>query len=382
MRVAFAVQRYGLEVNGGAELLCRQVAERMAGHWDVEVLTSCAVDYATWQDSYPPGLGEVNGVPVRRFRVDFPRSAPVFDRLCATVFSGQTSPELEARWAYEQGPYSSEYLHFLDDQSDRYDMIVFVTYQYATTFYGLPRVTVPRVLAPMAHDEPSFHLQIYQQLFKDASALLFNTPEEQDMVLRGFDLETPSWVAGVGIEAPSGDAERFRKQLGVEGPYLLYLGRIDESKGCAEMFDHFARFRQAHADQPLQLLLLGKAVMPIPEHPEIRHLGFVSDQTKFDALAGTQMLIAPSPYESLSIAALEAWTQRTPVLANGNCAVLVGQCKRSGGGLCYTDYASFESGLLGCQPERGQAGQAYVAQHYTWDAVEQAYLDCAAQLVS
>ena len=55
MTLAFVVQRYGLEINGGAELHCRWVAEHMARHWDVEVLTTRAHDYITWADHYPDG---------------------------------------------------------------------------------------------------------------------------------------------------------------------------------------------------------------------------------------------------------------------------------------------------------------------------------------
>ena len=70
MRLAFVVQRYGLEVNGGAEVECRLLAERLSRHMSVEVLTTCAVDYHTWGNHYPPGLEMINGVPVRRFPVD------------------------------------------------------------------------------------------------------------------------------------------------------------------------------------------------------------------------------------------------------------------------------------------------------------------------
>jgi hypothetical protein len=73
LRVAFVVQRYGLEVNGGSEALCRMIAERMARFHNVEVLTTRAVDYVTWQDEYPEGIEEVNGIRVRRFGVDHPR---------------------------------------------------------------------------------------------------------------------------------------------------------------------------------------------------------------------------------------------------------------------------------------------------------------------
>ena len=41
----------------------------------------------------------------------------------------------------------------------------------------------------------------------------------------------------------------------------------------------------------------------------------------------------PSYFESLSMVALEAWALGRPVLANGRCDVLKGQCIRSNAGL-------------------------------------------------
>ena len=105
-KVAFVVQRYGLEVNGGAELLCRQVAEHMAKYWDVEVLTTCAIDYMTWQNEYPPGPTTVNGVAVQRFAVDVPRDVAAFNRLSASVLTGG-GRDAELRWRQAQGPASS-----------------------------------------------------------------------------------------------------------------------------------------------------------------------------------------------------------------------------------------------------------------------------------
>ena len=95
--------------------------------------------------------------------------------------------------------------------------------------------------------------------------------------------------------------------------------------------------------------------MGIPPHPDILALGFVSDQDKYDAIAAAQVVILPSPYESLSMVALEAWQQGKPVLANGVCAVLRGQCKRSNGGLWYDNYAEFQETLSLLLKEPGSA---------------------------
>ena len=77
MKLAVVVQRYGADINGGAELHARYVAEHLSQHADVAVLTTCARDYVTWRDDYPPGTEIVNGVPVRRFRVDHARDPHV-----------------------------------------------------------------------------------------------------------------------------------------------------------------------------------------------------------------------------------------------------------------------------------------------------------------
>ena len=47
--------------------------------------------------------------------------------------------------------------------------------------------------------------------------------------------------------------------------------------------------------------------------------------------------------ESLSIAMLEAWSHGVPTLANGASPVLVGQSRRSGGGIWYSDAAEYAS---------------------------------------
>jgi glycosyltransferase involved in cell wall biosynthesis len=110
-------------------------------------------------------------------------------------------------------------------------------------------------------------------------------------------------------------------------------------------------------------------------------LGYVTDQDKFDVMAAAEALVMPSPFESLSMVALEAWALGRPVLANGRCDVLVGQCQRSNAGLYYQNGLEFEALLetlldeRGLAAEMGQNGRRFYQRHYAWDVVEGKYLD-------
>jgi len=69
-RIAFIAPRYGSSVVGGAETLCRLLAENLtANGTPVDVLTTCAVDHFTWADALPPGESVEGGIRVRRFPV-------------------------------------------------------------------------------------------------------------------------------------------------------------------------------------------------------------------------------------------------------------------------------------------------------------------------
>ena len=78
-------QRYGLEVNGGSELYSRQIAERLKAKYEVEVLTSCAVEYVKWQNYYKEGVEDINGVTVRRFKTVHERIPKIFSALDSEI---------------------------------------------------------------------------------------------------------------------------------------------------------------------------------------------------------------------------------------------------------------------------------------------------------
>ncbi len=381
MRLAFVVQRYGLDIAGGAEYHCRLVAEHMARHAEVEILTTCASDYITWANHYPEGAEQLGGLTVRRFRVKRPRDPIRFAEWTERVFRSDHSGEDERRWLEEEGPFSPRLVKYVARCADRYDFFIFFSYRYYTTFHGLLAVKDRSLLVPTAEDDGVYRLGIFSRLFRAPRALVYNSVEEREMIqLAAGNQEVPGDVVGVGSALPERqDPDGFRLRHGLERPFALYVGRIDQNKGCGQLFHFFRRYREETGSQ-LRLALVGRAVIPIPEDDGIVHLGFLEDQEKWDALAATELLFMPSRYESLSMVTLEAWWARRPVLANAKCEVLRGQCRRSNAGLYYASYEEFREALALLEGDAslrralGENGRRYFDTHYSWPVIEAKYL--------
>jgi glycosyltransferase involved in cell wall biosynthesis len=381
VHIAFVVQRYGLEVSGGAELHCRQVVERLGSEteFDAEVLTTCAQDYVTWENVYSPGLDTVNGVPVQRFPTTCVREESFGDR-SARLFGRPHEFHDEMDWLHAQGPVVPDLLHYLAKHHLDYDAFVFFTYIYYPTALGLRLVTDRALLVPTAHDEPPIYLDVYKALFQSPRAFLYNTVEERRFLEDLFGIAyIPGEVVGVGIDVPKQlKSEAFRRKYDLCTPYVIYLGRVSRSKNCEELFDYFVRYKNCHSTS-LTLVLAGKVEIPLPKRSDIRALGFVSDEDKFNALAGAEIMLLSSKLESLSMAFLESLGCGTPVLCNGTSAVLRGHCHRSNAALYYLNYPEFEASLeVMLKEDRlryilGRNGTTYVQERYTWSRVLQKY---------
>jgi glycosyltransferase involved in cell wall biosynthesis len=384
-RVAFVVQRCGLEVNGGSELHCRLVAERMAQRAQAEVLTTCALDYITWANHYPPGEESLGDLRIRRFPVERPRDRAAFDALSRRLQPRIGTPSLaeEEAWMKEQGPWSPQLFDFIARHEADYDAFVFFTYLYATTYFGLPKVAKKAILVPTAHDEWPIYFGMWDRLFELPQAFVFNTGEELAFLRRRFPrarLEGP--ILGVAVEPPAAtDPDSFRRKYGIDAPFALYAGRVDVMKGVGELLEHFAAYRRATGDLRTQLVLVGKATMEVPALPWVRALGFLPEEDKWDALAACEALVMPSPYESLSIVCIEAWSVGKPVLVTAQSEVLVGQCRRSQGGLWYRNGDEFCAALevlLGDAALRrglGEQGRRFAARNYRWPGIIDGYCD-------
>jgi glycosyltransferase involved in cell wall biosynthesis len=382
VKLAVVVQRYGPAINGGAELHARYIAEHLARHADVDVLTTFASDYVTWRNEPGPSEERVHDIPVRRFPVAHERDPRVFGRHSAHVFTNQHSLADELRWLDAEGPTSHALVKYVGVHGGDYDFCVFFSYRYYQAYHGIRAAAGRAVLVPTAERDPAIGLAIFPPVFRGVRALMYNSPEEQAMIQAASgNHDVPGVVVGVGSEVPQDTRpDRFRQKFGISGRFAIYVGRIDENKGCKELFEFFERYaRDAYGS--LSLLLIGQALLPIPRHPRIRHLGFVDDSDKFDAMAAADFLIMPSYFESLSMVALEAWALGRPVVANGKCDVLKGQCIRSNAGLYYENYAEFLTVLqyLEKHPGIGAAlggnGRRFFRDHYEWAVIERKYMD-------
>jgi glycosyltransferase involved in cell wall biosynthesis len=382
VKLAVVVQRYGHSISGGAELHARYVAEHLAHHAEVEVITTCAIDYVTWRNELTPGTELVNGLPVRRFPVARERNPVTFGRLSERVFHRRHSLTDELNWLESEGPQAPTLVSYIAEHAADHDFWIFFSFRYYHAYQGARAVPLRAVLVPTAERDPAVGLSMFHPIFRGVRALMYNSPEERAMIHAvSGNQDVPSVVVGVGSAVPA-DAQpaRFRKRFNVPGPFAIYVGRIDENKGCKELFEFFDAYLRSSAGR-LSLVLVGSSHLPIPSHPRIRYLGFLDDSDKFDAIAASELLIMPSYFESLSMVALEAWGLGRPVLANGRCDVLKGQCIRSGAGLYYDNALEFIETLRAIEHNRslsdslGRGGHRFFREHYDWPVIERKYLE-------
>ena len=387
MKVAVVVQRYGADVSGGAELHARYIAEHLSRHVTVRVLTTCARDYVSWRNEFPAGPDTVNGVPIERFEVARERNEHEFGRRSARVFDWRHSVNDELRWLESEGPLSPALVERVRASRDEFDYVLFFNARYYPAYHGARAVPERAVLVPTAERDAALGLGIFAPIFRGVRAIMYNSFEERAAIQAvSANHAIPGIVVGVGSEIPSGvNPARFRQVFHVDGPFVIYVGRIDANKGCAELFEYFEKYASSTTRPPM-LLLIGTPVIEIPKHPRIRHLGYVTDQDKFDGIAASAVLVMPSYYESLSMVALEAWALGRPVLANAACDVLVGQCIRSNAGLYYANSLEFSAALerlladAELRAALGRNGRAYYERHYDWPVIERKYLDLFARL--
>jgi glycosyltransferase involved in cell wall biosynthesis len=375
VRLACVVHRFGADIAGGSEAHCRQVAERLAAAHDVTILTTCARDHVTWRNEYAAGATTHGALRVLRFPVARERSLHRFQDASDIAFSRTASEAEQEAWFRENGPDAPALLEYLRTEGHRFDFVLFWAFRYAEVYFGLPSVADRAILVPTAEDDAVVRMPVLERFFGYPAGYLFLTPEEQTLVERRHPSPLPpSAIIGSGLEPVGTPATADIDALGVRRPFLLYLGRVDPNKGCGLLLQHFTRYKREH-DRAVQLVMAGPANMPIPDHPDVVRLGFVSDPVRETLLAQAASLVVPSRYESLSLVLLEGWNHGLGALVNGHCAVLEGQVSRADAGLYFRNYDEFAHAVeyLLEHPDvarqLGRQGLEYVDRHYRWPLV-------------
>ncbi|MDY3339255.1 glycosyltransferase family 4 protein [Riemerella anatipestifer] len=398
-RIAIVVQRYGKEVNGGAEFHARILAQKLAEDNEVNILTTNALDYKDWRGFYEVGEDEIDGIKVIRFSSK-KRNHKTYRKYRRIILGKTKIQKLLGflgvlsffkkntnwfrvtdkdceKWLKHQGPYCPDLVDFVQRKKESYDAFIFFTYLYYPTVTAMPLVGEKSIFIPTAHDEPPLYTKPYKDIFSKPRFIMYNTEEERKLVEKNFTNACKnSEVAGVGIEKYKKTSDEVIIE-GLESPYFIYVGRIDVSKGCEEMINHFLEAKKNPYLANVKLVLVGKNFMRKQyRHPDIVYTGFVEENVKYQLLRNAIAMIMPSFYESLSMVTLEAMMERVPVIVNGKCEVLASHIAKSNSGAVYRNNNDFTDCLISyllkeqmfLEAEKDNA-ERYVLENYSWGAV-------------
>lgn len=377
-KIALVCQRYGLEVNGGSELYCRRMAEKLREIYDVEIYTTCAVDYLSWENEYTSGIDIINGITVFRFQTSKTRELESFNAFTKQLYSNPAhTDQEEMEWIEREGPICPDLLQELSEKHKEYRAVIFMTYEYYLTVKGLLSGFNNALLVPTLHDEPAANLRCFDKVFEAPKGIIWNSPEERAFGEKRFPVvrKIPGVMAGIGVDLPEDPWPDLPEQLSGE-TYLVYVGRICKGKRCGKMCNFFQKYKKQYGGA-LKLVLVGKedADMEAPEDPDIIKMGFVSEEMKFSIMKSARALVLFSKYESLSMVVLESMTVGRPVLVNGQSEVLKGHCIRSGAGRYFEDYPQFAAELNALLTDdvayasMCENGKKYVNDNYQWKAI-------------
>lgn len=382
MRLAFIIPRYGPDILGGAESLTRGFAERLARQgWSIEVWTTCAQNYHTWQNVYPAGTETINGVIARRFPA-FINGVRNNDNEIPKAFGNfADTPDAEYGWI-DEGMHSPQLYHYLLTHGKNFDHLIFLPYPFGFICYGASIYPERSIIWPCLHNDAVAYFEPVRVILNQARGIILNSNAEKRLLYQGLQVKNPRYqVIGYGLNGKRGIAKRFYDHYPhLKAPFILYAGRLEKGKNVHLLIDYFIDYSETQK-KDIYLVLVGSGPLSVPDHPYIIQLGYVSERDKHDAYAAATVLCQPSVHESFGITLLEAWLSETPVLVHGECQVTLEHCLSAQGGLYFRDNLEFMEGLnfLLTHPnianQMGINGRNYVRANYDWNKVIKKLVD-------
>ncbi len=360
--IAVVVQRAGVDLVGGAEEYALNLARLLSDDFRVDMITTTAKNPLTWENEYPEGEEALaDALTIKRFNVDFERgdywwklnsiiqkNTPLTDFLALDEIEKKELINhlrrlpmgLCEEWIKHQGPYSSSLLTYMEENNHEYDLIFFVTYLYATTYFGIDKISDKRKihLVPTYHDEPAAYFPVYSKYGNYSN--LFLTHHEKVMAEQNV-YRRPlgnAHVIGYGMR------DRFQ-QIACNsddkprGKYILYAGRLEKGKGVLDLFHMFEKYYSINST--IKLFTIGKGELQDYKHEGVVYKGFVSENDKLRLMKNAIAFIHPSSFESLGIVLIESFMMATPGIVNAKSNVLKEHIDNSGAGFYYHDFDEF-----------------------------------------
>ncbi len=163
---------------------------------------------------------------------------------------------------------------------------------------------------------------------------LYGTPEEKIRVVYE------------GFERIKNQESRIKN--GIQKPYLLFIGRLEERKNLKRIIEAFEILKKWHGI-PHDLMLVGKPgygyggikslILNSQFSIHLKELGYVSEEEKWSLLANADVFLFPTLYEGFGIPVLEAQAAGAPVVASNTSSLP----EVGGEGAVYADPLSAES---------------------------------------
>ncbi|MEJ7615629.1 MAG: glycosyltransferase [Pyrinomonadaceae bacterium] len=163
--------------------------------------------------------------------------------------------------------------------------------------------------------------------------------------------------------------------------FVLCLGRKDATKNTDLLVKAYRRFREAHIESTLELILAGGGQHPFaPDIEGVVDLGLVTDEEKAALLAECLALFQPSRNESYSRVMMEAWHYGRPVGVHRGCLATTVAVEEAGGGwTAETEeewaelFARVDAEQAPSLNQRGERGRTYARVHANWETVIDRY---------
>lgn len=381
---AFVVPRYGKSVAGGCETLVREFAERLAKRGDnIDVLTTCATDNRTWENTLKEAESVEDNVNVKRFLVDKRDLEKWVPYQISLSENKMLTLDEQLLWM-KNSVNSVKLYEYIKNNSDKYRAIFFAPYLFGTTFWGSLVAPQKSILIPCLHDEVYAYTHIIASMFRQVRGFVFNAEPEKTLAKSLYGENIKGCSVGMGFILPSNkERELLTPYFKDKFNYILYVGRKETGKNVHLLLDYFISSKEnGKLPKDLKLVIAGGGSFDdlqrknAKERDDIIDIGYTTELDKQRLIKHSILLCQPSVNESFSIVIMEAWGLKVPVLVNGFCKVTSYHVKKANGGLSFSNKREFVASVNNILNERqqgdnrrGESGYLYVKDNYNWDTI-------------